>query len=196
MTQDTHHVRVGIIGTAGREPNIMALCTPETFNGMIEQCVNALETFKLTPQQVTLVSGGAAVADHAAVALYNANHAIAFEIHAPCKWDVKNHAFEDTGVRDSMINPGGRANQLHRDFARVSGVPSLKQLDALYEVSQSARLAPVSYTAHRGFHARNRAIAASADYLIAIGFGPVMTAGTRMTWDLCEHGERVYIDAS
>jgi len=210
--------RVAVIGTAGRDAAIMRRATPTAFADMVERVMEALTAFGLDPAKVTLVSGGAAVADHVAAALFIAKRVHGLELHLPCAWDPEKHAFVDTGDRDSMKNPGGRANQLHRDFAAVSGVPSLKQLDGLLlpsisntatpsesgagpvakqekvgsVASESPVTASFTYEVHEGFHSRNRAIAESADYLIALGFEPVMTAGTRMTWDLCS-GTRTYI---
>lgn len=169
-----NNTTVAIIGTAGRNED------GEKLDGeKFEQMVRAAGTAQVS--NATLVSGGAAWADHVAVVLFllrGCNHLI---LHFPAPWDYEKVQFSDTGVNDWRTNPGGTANHYHEKFSnKVYGNPTqtFKQIAAAIKLGAEVI---VGYS----FHGRNTKIA-EADNLIAMTFGTgpvVKDGGTRDTYE-------------
>lgn len=174
---------VSIIGTAGRRGDAHKV-DGKCFTAMVEAARLIIQdVFKLKPGNVELVSGGAAVADHVAVAMFiegkrweGKDKEQTFgraHLHLPAKWD--NGQFAGTGSR----NDGSMSNFLHKQFSRDIDENSLKDIE-------TARLLGAKLTAHNGFFARN-AIVAESDYIIAFTWGNSSAhpkpGGTKDTWD-------------
>lgn len=160
---------------------------------MISEAEKIIETIKLekglTNKEIELVSGGAALSDHVAVALHKM-YGYPLTLHLPCKWDLGKKAFFDTGVNDWETNPGGTANFYHRKFSQTMGRDesySLESMDALIREKK------ITTSTSRGFHARNRKVAGS-DVVIAFTWGETCPppGGTAHTWSLVK-GERIHI---
>lgn len=165
-------MRIGVIGSAGRDGSY----TPELFARM-EQC---LHTFLQQYPEATLVSGGAAGADHLAVraALRTNRSAL---IYGPCPWDDVQHQFLDTGVEDWRVNPGKLANMYHRRFYEATGIPSLTELKTAQEQGK------ITYIPGKSFHQRN-SLVADCDILLAFTFHHGTEpgdSGTADTWRKC-----------
>ena len=189
---------VSIIGTAGGKET--GALTSTLFERMVDRARSIItKDFGLNPENVILVSGGAAWSDHVAVELYlqgatrpdvslvNVNPPGTepsrwggLQIYFPCPWLVDRVAHLDNGQSGWMANPGRLANKLHTTFANRMGRST--QADFFAAQSRGAILSNRS-----GFHARN-AVVAESQYLIAFTFGPNMEeyrGGTAHTWNLC-----------
>jgi hypothetical protein len=143
---------IGIIGTAGRGRQL----SRDHYDWM---AFKALEHIK---KDDTLVSGGAAWADHVAVSLFLIGKANKLVLHLPAPLDLEKQEF--AGGNNS---PGGIANYYHRLFSFTMGKPgqSLKTLCSLVENPQ------VKMTVSPGFHARNALVARQSELMLAFTFG-------------------------
>lgn len=183
-TKKARVTRVAIIGTAGRgkEPMTLAL-----FDAMVQAARETMtHTLGLDPKECQLVSGGAAWADHVAVALFLQGDVAGLTIYAPCAFVGAAAGFEDTGAADWRINPGKSANHYHARFSKAVKRDTLAEIAAAQQ--QGARIS-VGHTAAKGFHARNKSIAAAATHMIAFswGEGPAPSdGGTAHTWNQCK----------
>lgn len=190
LTHMLSNVRVSIVGTAGRDGSEAAALTRTIYEAMTTRARAIIrDEFKLPEERVTLVSGGAAWADHVAVQIWlNAmDHYAGLIVYLPCQFT--NGRACDNGKRGSMVNPGPRMNQLHEQFGRVI------QHNTLADLSTVAALGATMDTSSNGFHARNSLVARS-DYLIAFTWGDDEKApkegGTLDTWNKC-NGRKVHI---
>lgn len=168
-------MKVAVIGTAGRG-EVAKLLTLKHFGYMIDMIQLH------TSDEDTLVSGGAAWADHSTIAAWNKTQRIF--LHLPCPWDPEKKQFRDTGERDWRTNPGGTANYYHRAFQKVVGFSSLEDLHQMWKLSTvPGRL--VIWCEHKGFFERNNLVG-NVDKIIAFTFGPgdvPADGGTKHTWD-------------
>jgi len=155
-------ITLSIIGTAGRKDDAKhlskkhfeAMCV--VANGLINQCKEI--NYPIT----TLVSGGAAWADHVAVTLFLEKKVPHLRLFLPA--DFIGGSFRDNGNKDPFKNPGGTVNYYHRQFQKNTGINSLTQLQIA--AAEGAELINVE----KGFHARN-ALVAKSDFLLAMTFG-------------------------
>lgn len=170
--------QVAIIGTAGRNDDEKKL-SPAIFQSMVDEARKTIvETWKLDPSTVRLVSGGSAWADHVAVRLYGAKWG-GLDLHLPEAWDKTQ--FYDTRIVDWKSNPGGTLNYYHRKFSAAMPCDSLAEIAALQKDER------VRFIVHDGMHQRNTAVAARANYLIAFTFAAKNAktpkdGGTADTW--------------
>lgn len=151
-------MRLGIIGTAGRMEDGPKL-TLDKWNEMKRIIAKFIKDRKI----VHVISGGAAFSDHLAVGLYIAHLVEKLDLALPCKFDMDNVQFFDTGEFSAWNNPGGTSNFYHKYFSRTANIDSLAQIKAAIEKGASVSIEP-------GFKARNSLIA-QADELIAFTFG-------------------------
>ena len=179
-------VRVGIIGNAR---NIPVPADSRVFSAMCKKALGIIsDQLQLSPSEVVLVSGGAAWGDHVAVSLYlrsiTETPFSGLELHVPCAWIPLNHAYEDDGVADWRVNPGHLANGLQRVFGTAIS------RDTLSEIEAARNVGAVVIDSAKGFHARNSAIAAASDYLIAFTSDDVepISGGTADTWNKFNRG--------
>jgi hypothetical protein len=170
-------MNIAVIGTAGRNQDGIKIGK--------KKYVIALALLKKQfddLKECTLVSGGAAVADHCAVVTYLFKGCAGLILHLPCEWDRERKQFFDTGERDWRTNPGGTSNKYHRDFSRILGVPenySLNQIDQTIDKGAVINCGG-------GFFERNSEVAKDADRLFAMTFGKegrVADGGTRDTFE-------------
>jgi hypothetical protein len=175
-------VSISLIGTAGRRDDLEKL-NVEIYNRAIDKVKEVIvKHFKLSLEDVHLISGGAAWIDHIAVALFLLCEVPQLTLHFPAPFitDEDNPHFLDTGKDNWKTNPGRLANSCHQNFSAKIKDDSLKQIN-------SAILMGASYTVHRGFHERNTMVAKSP-YLIALTWGDGSTpkkGGTLDTWNKC-----------
>jgi hypothetical protein len=174
-------ITVGVIGTAGRGEAGKVLSLGH-WRWMCEDFRRRLEELG-EKEEIVLVSGGAAWADHLAIAAMLDLVVSGVTVFAPCAWDLENEQYYDTGETDSydwVTNPGPTANYYHELFSRVVGFDSLKQLDRL--VKEELRFV---YHPGNGFHERNGRIAEGCDVLLAYTLGTGSQpndGGTLDTW--------------
>lgn len=168
-------MNIGIIGTAGRGANEHKLDT-NIFDRMVE-VVSKVKTL----ESATLISGGAAWADHVAVVTFLLKRCKGLVIHMPCEWNAAKSEFTDSGERDWRTNPGGTSNHYHRQFSRklcTNAELSLNQIHLAIRQGANA-------TAGAGFFERNTEIAKESDAIIAFTFGNgarIADGGTRDTF--------------
>lgn len=162
---------IAIAGSAGRRTDA-DLLSKALYQSMQESLADFL---KKIDGPKTLVSGGAAYADHLAVRLFLAKTCEKLVLHLPTPW--AGNKFHDTGVFDWKTNPGGTANALHRKFERNTQIASLQ------EISRAIASPDCTTTVSNGFFARN-SLMAEADVLVALTFGSkhhVKDGGTENT---------------
>ncbi len=156
---------IGIIGTAGRNDDAFKL-SARSFIKMGE-FVHDIVTNRLQIQwnDVDLISGGAAWADHLAVHHFLRGCGKSLTLALPCSWDFTNRRFADTGSYDWRTNPGATANKHHLSFSTRCG---FRSLDELHEALSRPNC---TFDIGSGFHDRNTYIAERCDALIAFTFG-------------------------
>lgn len=162
--------RVAIIGTAGRKR------MPERRHE--RYMLDAAREFLRGREGSTLVSGGAAWADHVAVRLA-LEDGWPLSLHLPAEFDHVCKRYTSEGWH----SPGSVSNIWHRKFSEVARRDALA---SLREIAEVLRLPTTSVpVAGRGFWFRNRTIAESED-ILAFTFGATepIDGGTRQTWDM------------
>ena len=186
-------IRVAVVGTAGRGVDGSKM-TSSLFRCMIDAALGTVtHRFRLRTQQIVLVSGGAAWADHVAVKLWM-EHLDIFQglrLHLPCSFvrDARSPRAYDSGGTDWRTNPGRTMNSLHQRFSARIGSNTMADLLA------AEALGAVIDSSVKGFHARNTLIAQS-EYLIAFTWGDSVhipkDGGTLDTWNKCS-GTKVHV---
>ena len=180
---------VAIIGTAGRDksrPTSQLL-----WSRMYKAAKWQLECW-FPENDYSLVSGGAALADHIAVGIHLVTHR-PIQLFIPCLWDKEFHQYSDAGNSDWRMNPGKTANFYHREFSRVltNGLAPNHSLETLHDKV----FLPGYMKVGNGFHGRNRMIADICTHMIAFtwGLNGPCDGGTKHTWDLAQSKIRVHI---
>lgn len=171
--------RIAIIGTAGRDktkPMTLAL-----WNWMLDEARSHM------PVHAHVVSGGAAWADHLAVALFLEGSAHELTLHLPAPF--RNGKFD--GPSSSSASA---ANYYHERFSNVIGVDSLAQIDAVADMDPvHGSFEPAAY-GYGGMFARNAKVA-TCERMLAFTFGPGSVpadGGTLDTWNKCR-GNRIHV---
>lgn len=177
-------MRLGIIGTAGRKEDGAKLnkVIYELMCKTTRRIISGLEPNILQHEVTTLVSGGAAYADHVAVTLFTEGVVPNLHLNLACDFVARSKRFADDGSRDFRRNPGGTLNYYHSLFSTATQQPSLEQLHhVIYDKPK-----PASVQVTFGLHDRNTSIAADSDALLAMTFGEgpnVKPGGTKDTVD-------------
>ena len=170
--------RIAIIGTAGRDKSIPM--TAQLWAWMVADAMNRV------PKGSHIVSGGAAWADHLAVALYINGHAEDLTLHLPAPF--RNGRFD--GPTSSSASA---ANYYHGLFSRVIGEDTLHQLVLVTEGGATGTHEPAA-PGYGGMFARNARVA-QCEQMLAYTFGSgdrPADGGTAHTWDRCQ-GQRTHI---
>lgn len=147
---------LAVIGTAGRKEDSAKLSF-STWTAMVQKIAVLIARLGNVD---SLVSGGAAYADHIAVALFLNGTVGKLVLHLPAAYDFNNARFTDTGVVDFRRNPGGTANYYHRKFSPTS----------LAEIGRALQTPGCTCTVSPGLFERN-SLVANADALVALTFG-------------------------
>lgn len=175
---------IGIIGTAGRGNVVIE---PDRYRKMYDCARRMVRQIAADAGQVrvTLVSGGAAYADHLAVLLYlNEPDLVAsLHLHLPVQ-------FRD-GRYDALRKEGGTANYYLERMKAAWAADGQPDFDPFAHITHAIAHGAIvrTYANAKGnaFFARNRAIAAQAQWLIAFTAAqdeqPPADSGTRHTWD-------------
>ena len=164
-------MKIAVIGTAGRKGSHRQLDS-RIVDRMVETVLSHCD------ENTTIVTGGAAWADHAGV-LAALKNSLSLELYLPDYWDSEKKKFHDTGENNWQRNPGGTANHFHVLQMRQTGKRSLSELDEA--IQRDATKTEV----HFGFFARNLKVAENADMVIAFTFGEgdePADGGTKHTW--------------
>jgi len=163
--------RLSIIGTAGRDKD--KPLTAALWDAMV---ADARKRVCLTD---TLVSGGAAWADHVAVKLFLDGSVKQLELHLPAPLDGGIYTGPD---RNSS---GSAANYYHGLFKRITGVEGLKEIEKAIERGALVTFEPEA-PGYAAMYARNKKVAGSSNAMLAYTFGEgdvPADGGTKGTWD-------------
>ena len=168
-------MRIAVIGTAGRDKS--KPMTRKTWDWMLDQA------YSLCPTDATLVSGGAAWADHIAVQLYLSGHVSSLILHLPAK-------LNDRGFIGPYRSSASAANYYHQQFSQAIGVNCIQQLiDCCTSENCTGSVQPPS-PGFSAMFARNKLVVADLDPItdgmlaFTFGSGSVADGGTKHTWDM------------
>lgn len=199
----TRPVYVAIIGTAGRKEDKDKI-TKAIFDRMVEHAKTTIrDVWKLPNERVVLVSGGAACADHVAVALFlqeqlnpEGTPYKGLQLFLPCDFNLSsssNACAVDNGSSDWRSNPGRTVNYLHETFSAKLG----NSTNSLHQIYMAHAFGAVLDTKGKGFLSRNKSIARIANRVIAYTWGTdpqrPKDGGTSNTWDQCGHCTRLHV---
>lgn len=156
-----------IVGTAGRKDDAARLSV-HNFTAMCECAKLLIQQFNESNYRVdTLVSGGAAWADHVAVKLYLQKMLPHLKLFLPCPYDADAQRYDETPLTPKEATRGystGKiANDLHRRFTKKVGFDSLGEI--FLAIKSGAEI-----VVGKGFYARN-ALVAQSDVILAMTFG-------------------------
>lgn len=165
---------LAIIGTAGRDKT--KPMTRALWDWMLS---HALAT---VPKGALLVSGGAAWADHLAVALFLMDHTKDLTLHFPAPFDRQKQEFSGP-----MQSSASAANWYHAQFSHQVYAGDYDSVEQIEEALQrGAKFTEQKlHSGYSGMFARNLLVA-DCDDLIAYTFGEgnePADGGTKDTWD-------------
>jgi DNA helicase-2/ATP-dependent DNA helicase PcrA len=161
---------VAIIGTAGRDKD--KPMTAQLWERMVADAKQ-----RVRPDD-TLVSGGAAWADHLAVRLYLDGDVKHLILHLPAP-------FVDGKFQGERESAASAANYYHDMFRRNAGVDGFADLAAAIAKGAKVTEQPAA-KGYGAMFARNALVAKQADTVVAYTFGEGDTpadGGTKDTWD-------------
>lgn len=164
-------MKLAIIGTAGRAEDGEKL-TSNYYRSML----TVAQTVKEVIGATTLVSGGAAWADHLAVSLFLQKDVKELALHLPAEFKGGKFVEDKT----QQFDAGGTANHYHQKFKEKAGVNSLSEIQDAILLGADISVNP------GGFKARNSDVANEAHAVLAFTFSgePLpKDGGTRDTWD-------------
>lgn len=154
---------VAIIGTAGRGTDSSRI-DRRLYDAMYECVLDAIVSWGARGA----VSGGAAVADHLAVRAYLDGKVEDLVLFLPA--DFRGGAYvPNPSVR---FNPGQTSNRYHREFSRLCGIDSLREITEA--IRRGARIEIVP-----GFNRRNLEVARLCTHMVALTFGGGVSADYR-----------------
>lgn len=179
-------MNIAIIGTAGRKDDAERL-NARVFQAMLVDAKERVETLaEEYREDVALVSGGAAVADHIAVRLFldKAVEKLYLFLPAPFNGDLKQF--------DCAFEAGRTSHYYHQKMKRWYHPRSSNRELAQAIVAEGCSVA----TNLKGFKARNLQVAKNADVVLAYTFGEgeaPKDGGTFHTWSNATHAERIHV---
>lgn len=170
---------VAVIGTAGRDKN--QPMTAQLWDSMIADA-----KLHVRPAD-TLVSGGAAWADHIAVRLFLDGTVKHLVLHLPAPLIMGQFSGPDKSAASA-------ANFYHDKFTRVTGVNARAEIGEALLKGATITEQPES-SGYAAMFARNALVAKGAESVLAYTFGPDAVpadGGTKDTWDQVG-GDRVHV---
>ena len=179
-------IRLAIVGTSGRNPSDLKMLSINHMKWMADNVKCYIEhVLKTTPDNIILVSGGSAWADHVAIQLYLEKIFGGLELYLPSKFDPKQKKYVNT-------HEGRTLNILHANCQEKTGY------DVFTELTSVASSPKVKITIKRGFLARNTLVAKNSDHLIAFTFSKDVPTegGTLHTWQKVLHQNKIHFDLS
>ena len=171
---------LAIIGTAGRDKD--KPMTRQLWERMVADAKTRVR------KEDTLVSGGAAWADHLAVRLYLDGDAGQLIVHLPAPLAAGKFA------GPAAESAGSAANYYHARFKKATGVDGLAELQQAIDRGASSTEQPAA-VGYGAMFARNALVAKAASAVIAYTFGDgdvPADGGTKDTWEQIR-GERVHV---
>lgn len=178
-------VKIGIIGTALRVQEefrlVLGFGASVIWQQMLQSVENQLRQWNLQPDQVHLISGGAAWSDHVAVRLFIRYHEQGRPFHGltlylPANWTGQGY---DPNQRTAFTS-----NFYHQQMSEALFINSLQEIE-------TARKYGATLISGSDFGVRNRKIAANSEFLIAFTWdvkqGRPGSNGTLQTWSMCRH---------
>lgn len=174
---------IAIIGTAGRDRT--KPMSAELWTRMVADAKR-----RIAPG-ATLVSGGAAWADHVAVALFLGSHAAELILHLPAPL-LPNHLF--AGAAKSA---GATSNFYHSKFSAAIGRSSIEDISTAILFGATYSAAPKAQ-GMKAFFERNAMVARDATACIAYTWGEgaePADGGTNHTWSLIQ-GRKLHVPLS
>jgi hypothetical protein len=179
-------MKISIIGTAGRKED-GAKMSADLFNRMLLKTQEIIEQNVSNPKHLTLVSGGAAYADHIAVRLFLerpkelADH-ILLHLFLPAPFNTATNKYEG-GFKSS----GSIANYYHSLFSKKMEYNTMTDITSA--IQQGARI-----EVFKGFYARNIEVG-KTDLLIAFTWGVkgVKAGGTKHTFTHSTAPKKIHI---
>lgn len=177
-------IKLGIVGTSGRNPLDKKKLVKEHMEYMAENVYCYIEhVIKTKPNNIILVSGGSAWADHIAVQLYLTGEFAGLELYLPSRFDPKQKKYINT-------HEGRTLNQLHAECKEKTGI------DVFEDLTRAVTKKATKIVIQRGFLPRNTLIAKNSDHLITFTFSPndPVEGGTFDTWKKTKHDNRTNFD--
>ena len=181
------NINIGIIGSAGRgEDN--ERWNKKVYINCFNKLLEYINNLGLESKELTLVSGGAAWADHLAVSCHLSKRCKELNLFFPAAFMLPECEFQ------SMFNAvGGTANYYHRAFSQKMGGNTLQGISKVIERG-------AKFESFNGFKKRNLEIAKNSDILVAFTFNnsntPKPNSGTLHTWNNCKGVRRHFNIAS
>jgi hypothetical protein len=173
--------KIAIIGTAGRDKN--PLLTPYLWETMKADLQTRVK------QTDTLISGGAAWADHLAIYAYLAGWCQSLELKLPAP------LASDRFLGD-FKSSGSASNHYHHIFGNIIEENTIIQISHAIRMGATFDFEPM-LSGISGMFIRNAKIAKDCTSIIAYTFGDgdiPADGGTKNTWNKAKTTERVHID--
>jgi|SRR5579872_589841 len=177
-------IRLAVIGTSGRDPKDSVRLELKHLAWMKENVITYISNVINRPtQDIILVSGGSAWADHVAVQLFREGGFGGLELYLPSEFNTKSHIFKNT-------HEGRELNKIHQHCQDKTGLPIFEEL-----TSVNSKKNGVKIVIQRGFKPRNTLVARGCDHLIAFTFDLSVPTkgGTLDTWNKVQHQNKLHI---
>lgn len=172
---------IAVIGTAGRDKSIQM--SPRHWDFMCSTLADELQPGD------TLVSGGAAWADHVAVWAFGTDLVTDLTLHLPAP-------FVNGQFKGEYGTSGNACNYYHELFSRVMGFDSRNHLVQAIMHKNVALTTQRESSGYGAMFARNKLVAEQCTHMVAFTFGEgdvPADGGTKMTWDLAASKERCHV---
>ena len=172
---------IAVIGTAGRDKHIQM--SPRHWDFMCSTLADELKPGD------TLISGGAAWADHVAVWAFGTELVTNLTLHLPAPF-VNGEFKGDYGTS------GNACNFYHEKFSRVMGFDSRDHLLQALMHNTVAFTTQRESSGYGAMFARNKLVAEQCTHMVAFTFGEgdvPADGGTKMTWDMAASKERCHV---
>lgn len=174
-------MKLAVIGTAGRKQDAERL-NKDIYNKMYKNLSDHIESLDYEGK-ITLISGGAAWADHLAVDYFINNlKKSRLELYLPSK-------FEDCKFVGSKH--GEIANYYHKKFSDKTSKRTLLEIE-------TAQVAGAKFYFYSNFFERNSHVAQNCDAMIAYTFSSSdespADGGTSDTWKKCKSENKTHVN--
>lgn len=174
---------IAVIGTAGRDKS--QPMTEKHWDFMCETLANEIQ------KEDTLVSGGAAWADHVAIWAFGTGLVTNLILHLPAPFDHALGKFKgDYGTS------GAACNYYHGIFSKRIGFDSLDHIrQAICHKHVQVTSQPQA-PGYKAMAARNVLVAQDCTHMVAFTFGEgnvPADGGTKMTWDMAGNKEKCHV---
>jgi len=182
MTEKPTGKTIAIIGTAGRDKNV--IMDKATWEKMLSDAKK-----RVSPEDV-LISGGAAWSDHLAVKLFLDGKVSGLKLRLPAPIDPKTGRFVG-----GFGTSGGAANYYHDSFSKTIGVDTLAEIKEAIKKGADVSYEPTG-SGYGAMFARNSKVASEANKVIAYthGTGNIPAdGGTKQTWDKNKSEDKIHV---